>query len=530
MEQERESEKQHWADKYAQEVIDRSPGKKEYIVETGITPSGSVHVGNFRETMTQDLVYRALLEKGVKTRYQYFWDDYDRFRKVPAGVDKSWEQYIGLPVCKVPDSFKCHSSYAEHYEAPLIEENKLVGIKCEYLHASKEYAKGIFADFVKTALEKSDEVRAIINKYREEAREEGWLPVEVYCEKCGKDTTTAKYEGGYAVLYSCKCGHSGQYDFRETANVKLRWRIDWPMRWAYYKVDFESSGKDHKASGGSWDTGVEICEKIFNYKPPIGPMYEFIYLKGIADKMSKSKGNVVTVKTLLEVYEPEVARYIYTARINKAIDMPFDADLLNIYNYYDEAENEVFYPMGKAQEWKEGQKLEVVPDVNEIRRWQLSQVGAVPPARTAKPNFSVCVNAIQIAVGSVEKAKEILQRTGHPHENAEQRLKLAWNWVQKYAPDEYKIKLLEQMPDTSGFNTSVLQILGETALEIERGADGEKLQTFVYENSKAKGQQPKLVFKAFYQLLLGKEKGPRLGPFLAALDKEFAAARLRLEK
>jgi lysyl-tRNA synthetase class 1 len=135
----------HWADQFADEIINRKK-KDVYLVESGITPSGIVHAGNFREILTQDLVYRALLDKGKKAKYQYFWDDYDRFRKVPAGVPADYEQYLGLPVSKAPDPWECHSSYAEHFESILVDEIKACGVKVDYVFASKEYAECRFAE------------------------------------------------------------------------------------------------------------------------------------------------------------------------------------------------------------------------------------------------------------------------------------------------------------------------------------------------------------------------------------------------
>ncbi len=510
----------HWADKYAEQIIARNPEKKEYIVESGITPSGTVHAGNFRETMTQELVYKALLDKGVKARYIYYWDDYDRFRKVPKGVPKEWEQYIGMPLFKVPDPHGCHDNYAEHHEAPVQQENEAVGIHVEYLHSSKEYPKGIYADYLKTALENNDKIREILNKFRKEPLPENWLCVEVYCEKCWRDKTTAKYEGGYEVSYKCNyCGHEGRINFQKGGRVKLRWRSDWPMRWAYYGVDFESSGKEHKAAGGSWDTGIRIMKEVFKKEPPIGPMYEFIYFKGQKEKMSSSTGNVIKVRQLLEVYEPEVVRYLYTAKINKSFEISFDADLLNDYNYFDKAKK-MYY--GKIEE----------KDENEIRKYELAKL---TDEYVDLPQFSVCVNAIQIALGDIEKAREILKKTGHPYEHADKRLQLAWNWVQKYAPEQFKFTVkqnLKEIAEDIRLNTwsdEMKELLKETADEIEKGATGEELQQFIFNTAKAKEIPVKIAFMTFYQLLLGKSRGPKLGPFLASLDKDFAVKRLRLE-
>ena len=111
-------EKRHWADLAAERVIKEKGNKKKYVCAAGITPSGIVHIGNFREIITVDLVVRALKEKGKDVRFIYSWDDYDRFRKVPKNMPKQeiLGKYIGIPIVDTPDVFGCHNSYAEHFE------------------------------------------------------------------------------------------------------------------------------------------------------------------------------------------------------------------------------------------------------------------------------------------------------------------------------------------------------------------------------------------------------------------------------
>ena len=86
------AEKFFWADAIADQIIKQKGEKDEYVCASGITPSGQVHIGNFREVITTDMVVRALRDKGKKVRFIYSWDDFDRFRKVPKGVDKSYEK------------------------------------------------------------------------------------------------------------------------------------------------------------------------------------------------------------------------------------------------------------------------------------------------------------------------------------------------------------------------------------------------------------------------------------------------------
>lgn len=512
----------HWADKFAEQIITKNTGKKEYLIESAVTPSGVVHAGNFREILTQHFIFKALLDKKVKAKHLYFWDDYDRFRKVPAGISEKWKQYIGLPITKIPDPWGCHDSYAEHFKEKTIKEMEKLGVEVEFKSAKEEYEKGTFTEQIKIALQNTEKIKKILNKFRKEPLSQDWLPIRVYCEKCGKDTTKAKYSEGYMVEYECECGFKNKINFKEKPGfVKMPWRIDWPARWTYYDIDFESSGKEHQAAGGSVDTADLIVRQVFNHEPPIEPMYEFIYFKGQKEKMSSSKGNVITISDLLEVYEPEVIRYMYTTKINKSFEISFDADLLNVYNYYD-----------KAKKMYYNKTEETAIDENEVRKYWLSKL---TNEYIELPQFSVCVNAIQIAVGNIKKAKEVLKKTGHPYKNADERLKLAWNWVQKYAPEQFKFTVkqnLEEIKEDIRLNTwseEIKELLSETADEIEKEKTGDELQQFIFETAKKKEIPIKIAFMTFYQLILGKSRGPKLGPFLTSLNKEFAVKRLRLE-
>lgn len=518
MAEEKNSNSMHWADKYAREVLGRKQ-KDLYISEAGISPSGVVHIGNFREVMSQYLVYRGLSEK-TKAKFQYFWDDYDRFRKVPAGVSEEWKKYIGMPLSKVPDPWKCHKSYSMHFMKQMEEETAKLGIEPKYIYSTDVHEKCMLAEEMKTALEKTEKIKEILNKFRKEELEEDWIPVIVYCERCFRDSTKVTYSGGYSLSYTCECGNSDTFDFRKKGLAKMRWRVDWPARWHYYDVDFESSGKDHHAAGGSWDTCTLISKEVFEHEPPIGPMYEFIYLKGQKEKMSSSIGNVAVVGDLLEIYEPEVIKYIYTARINRSIDMPFDTDILNVYNYYDTAER-TYYGLEKSK------------DENEKRRYELCQTRILSECPIRVP-FSTCTSTIQIAVGNIDLAVEKLKKmgavpdeiSGDDLERVKLRLTLAKNWVDKYAPDDQKIILLKEMPKMN-VPENIGEILSLAADKIEVGTKGEELQNFIYNTSREKAVDMKEVFKTAYKLLLGKEKGPRLGPFLVSLEKDFVINRLR---
>ena len=142
----------HWADAAAQKIIHEKGEKKLYVCASGISPSGTVHFGNFRELITTDLVVKALQHAGKNVRFIYSWDNYDRFRKVPGNITKEWEKFIGMPYCDIPDPFKCHKSYAEHFEQEFENSIKELGFNLEFLRQAERYKKCVYAEDIKKAI------------------------------------------------------------------------------------------------------------------------------------------------------------------------------------------------------------------------------------------------------------------------------------------------------------------------------------------------------------------------------------------
>jgi lysyl-tRNA synthetase class 1 len=520
----------HWADQIAKEVVAKRPGKQAYLVESGVTPSGVVHAGNFRETMTQDLVANALARLGANARYQYVWDDFDRFRKVPVGVPAEWEQYIGMPVSDVPDPWGDHSTWATHFTTTAEEEMRACGIVPRFVYSSQKYRACEYANEMQLCLKNTEKIKAVLGKFRDKELTPDWLPVQVYCEACNKDETRVEWNGEWTLKYSCSradCGRSGEFDFSRKGLAKLRWRIDWPMRWKHYGVDFESAGKDHHAAGGSWDTAEAISREVFAYDPPVTTMYEFISVKGAQGKMSSSKGNVVTVTDLLEIYEPEIVRFIYTGKVNKALELPFDLDVYNKYNYYDQSER-VYWEKEACDNEREKQ--------NHVRQYELSQVRPRSAWKwRAQPEFSFCAAVTQVCK-DYDDGVQILKRAGHlpkdanaaDVERAKLRLRLAENWIAKHAPDSVKLAVLESVPpEARALSEQQKKALAAIADAID-DKTVEEMNSVIKDAASAAGIEAKQLFEAAYTALLGRKTGPRLSSLLLSLDSGFVKKRLRL--
>ncbi|MGL4981623.1 MAG: lysine--tRNA ligase, partial [Treponemataceae bacterium] len=196
----------HWADQTAEKIIRERGDLDLYTCASGITPSGTVHIGNFREIISVDLIVRALKARGKNVRFIYSWDDYDVFRKVPANMPNAeqLEQYLRFPITLVPDPFERDESYARHHELDVERVLPQVGINPEFLYQSKRYRKCMYAEGMKVALQKRDKLKEILNSVRDEKHQmtgEYW-PVAAFCSNCNRDTTEIQsYDGEYGVAY-----------------------------------------------------------------------------------------------------------------------------------------------------------------------------------------------------------------------------------------------------------------------------------------------------------------------------------------
>ncbi|MBI4149845.1 lysine--tRNA ligase [Candidatus Woesearchaeota archaeon] len=506
----------HWADHVAQKVIAVKGDKKKYTIASGITPSGTVHIGNFREIITTELVGRALRRLGKEVRFIYSWDDYDVFRKVPKNMPKQemLQEYLRKPIVDTPDPFGCHESYARHHQIEIEETIPRVGITTEFIYQNKMYRACRYAEEMKHALQQKEKIRQILNKVKADGTElpETWLPISIFCEKCGRDTTKAEvYDGMYGVTYSCICGHKDTFDLRKKGISKLLWRIDWPMRWNYEKVDFEPGGKDHSSPGGSYDTGKEIV-KLWKWEAPVYHMYDFVIVKGTGGKISSSAGNVVTLKDVLEVYEPEMVRWLFAGtRPNTEFAISFDLDVIKIYEDFDKCER-MYYGEQAA-----GNEKELA---NQKRIYELSCVGEPSKKKPFQPSFRHLTNVLMCNNLNINKAiKYYEDQLNDPvdKQRLHRRAICAINWIKKYAPEDFKYELQEHVsPEVKArLSENQKKALRDVSRVLqERTWNDEDLHAEFYIIMKNYNLDTPQFFNAAYNVLINKNRGPKLAAFL----------------
>ena len=235
--------KRTWEYEVADNILQNFPELEIYTFAAGISPSGIVHFGNFRDVMTCIPVIQELQRRGKETRFVFSWDDFDRLRKVPANVPESFGQYIGLPLSAVPDPMGETDSYARHFQKEFEDSMKELGIEMEYHYQTEEYKSGRYNDLILEAIGKRKDIAEILLSLMSEKGKEAkgisedkyireYYPITVYSRFTGKDNTKVLKCDGYNITYRCTdTGKEETIDFRETKNVKLQWKVDWPMRW-----------------------------------------------------------------------------------------------------------------------------------------------------------------------------------------------------------------------------------------------------------------------------------------------------------
>lgn len=492
----------HWADVYAAEV----PQDRSHRIATGITPSGPIHIGNMREVLTGDLLFKAMRDRGLEAELLYIADDFDPLRKVYPFLPETYAEHVGKPISDIPcPCGHCHS-YADHFLKPFLDAIRELDISPRVIYSSREYRSGSYKERIRLAIEHAPQIRGILERVSGRVLPPEWSPFYPICKICGRISNARILEHDpehYTVRYLCSCGYEGKADYSR-GEGKLVWRVDWPMRWAHFGITVEPFGKDHASAGGSWDTGREIVKKVFGAEPPFPVVYEWISLKGRGE-MHSSKGVVVTINEMLEIVPPEVLRYlIVKTKPEKTIDFDPGVGLISLIEEYDRLAVE-----------------------GESREYALSRISWIP---TRIP-FRHMVTVVQIARDD-RGLFQCLSRSGYDVKDFENILRQAQRvriWLKKYAPESVKFSLKEQLPpQAEELERDEREALKEYAgllKELKTWSAGE-LHDLVYEVAGRRGMEAARIFSAIYLVFLGQRRGPRLGWFLEAIGREGVLKRL----
>ena len=545
-----------WVTRAADDAI-RHTGEGNLVTcASGISPSGPIHLGNLREFLTVHFVAEEIRRRGVPVRHLHSWDDYDRFRKVPVGVDPAWDEHIGRPLSAVPDPEGEYPSWAERFKEPLRRALAEMGCQMQEVSQTERYRAGAYREQILTAVRRRHEIDAVLGRYRtkapetESAQEAAALadsvafaedavggasadlarfPFKPYCRQCGRDTTTltAYDEESTDLAYTCAyCGYAGVTNLATQDEGKLVWKVDWPMRWAYEKVNFEPAGADHASPGSSFTVGHELVETIWKWPRPSHFGYSFVGFSGMA-KMSSSRGGVPTAEDALKVLEAPVLRWLYVRRRpNQAFDVDFGPSVVRLYDEWDALGRKAADPSRRDAQVLAYERASAT-----------TTAGRLPTPEVVVP-FRVLSSVADVTAGSAEQISRVVAHAGYPHESVdalEPRLRRAMTWVREYVPaaertvvraepDHARLTalderertwlrlLLDRLPEDPSLEEVTALVYGVPKLALGLGIDDPPTE-------RVKADQ-KEFFRLLYSLLVGAERGPRLPTLFLALGSE----------
>ncbi len=527
-----------WADEVAEEVKKRCVGKQP-VIKAGASPSGGKHIGNLNDILRGYFIVRALEFDGIKTRFIHTCDDRDPLRKIPERLpdrEGEWKQltrweiselqrYIGMPYVLVPDPFGCCKNWARHFNSIWLDGVKALGVEIENFNNDDLYREGKFYQVIIEIFSEIKLACKIMAKYQTNLPP-NYIPFMPLCSNCSRITATPLSFNleTQSVRYSCEtktlagefeisgCGYKGEASFSEG---KLPWRFEWPAQWKIFQVDVEPFGKDHFE--GSWPSGQEIARRILKIPPPIPFVYEFFLVNGA--KMSTRHGNVYIAQDLLKLIEPEVFLYFYSLTPMKQKNL--DLKNLNfLVDSFDRFERLYF-------EGGEGDEVELAKRVYPMCTREIKRHIRIPYTFAAM--LGVSQNEAHI-LKILKKTKHLpADATREMEQEALARVFKARNWAAKFAPEEYRLELQRELRLTQAVDLKMKKALFELADYLLAPHTEEEVQNAIFEIARRNELKEAEFFKIIYQLLLGKPRGPRLGPFLNALDEAFVQRRLRLE-
>ncbi|MCT9000062.1 lysine--tRNA ligase [Chelativorans intermedius] len=513
------AESKAWPFEEARRIIERYEGKPfpgTVLFETGYGPSGLPHIGTFGEVARTSMVrhaFRVLTEDRVKTKIICFSDDMDGLRKVPDNVPnrEMLKAHLGKPLTRVPDPFGSeHGSFGAANNARLRAFLDQFGFDYEFASSTEYYTSGRFDATLLTLLERYDEVMAIMLPSLREERAKTYSPFLPIHPRtgvvCQVPVEERKLDAGTIVWRDPETGE--RFETPVTGgHAKLQWKPDWAMRWAALSVDYEMSGKDLI---DSVKLAARICS-VLGARPPEGFNYE-LFLDEKGQKISKSKGNGLTIEEWL-TYAPTESLSLYMYQKPKtAKKLYFDVIPRAVDEYY------AFLSAYPRQDWQNRLGNPV---------WHVHD--GRPPAIDLPVPFALLLNLVSAS---------------NAHDKG-----VLWGFISRYAPGvtaethpeldrltDYAIRYFEDFvkpakrfraPDE--VERQALAALGEKLSGLSAEADGEEIQNAALDVARGieryqdhKRTSPTggpgvsgAFFQMLYQVLLGQERGPRFGSFVA---------------
>lgn len=477
----------------------RKPPAKGYVLfETGYGPSGLPHIGTFGEVARTSMVRRALAEiSDLPTRLFAFSDDMDGLRKVPDNVPNQamLRQHLGKPLTRVPDPFGCCDSFGQHNNSMLRGFLDRFGFDYEFQSSTHWYTSGRFDPALKRVLEHYDAIMAIMLPTLRAERSATYSPFLPICPRTGRvlQVPVVKHDVAAGTITYDDDGQLVEIPVTG-GNCKLQWKVDWAMRWVALDVDYEMSGKDLIDS-------VKLSSLIareLGGTPPEGFTYE-LFLDEKGEKISKSKGNGLTIEEWLAYASPESLSLFMYQKPRQAKRLYFDVIPRTVDDYL---------AFLAAYPGEDAAKHYANP------AWHI-HAGA-PPSEETPISFSMLMNLA--AVCNAEDPAILWGFIGRYVQGATPANHPLLDRLVGYAIAYYRdfVKPTKHYRAPSETERAALIELADGLAALAPGADAEAIQNLIYEIGKRHGfANLRDWFKALYEVLLGQAQGPRMGSFVA---------------
>ena len=473
--------------------------KGKITLQTGYGPSGLPHIGTFAEVARTTMMVNAIKQLiDIPTEIITFSDDMDGLRKVPDNIPNKeiLEKNLHIPLTSIPDPFKKYRSFGEHNNEMLKKFLDQFKFNYTFKSSTETYKKGLFNEALLLVLEKYEQIKEIVLPTLGKERQKTYSPFLPLCPETGKVLEVPvieikKKEG--KIIY--------QNDNRKieteviNGKCKLQWKVDWAMRWYAFDVDYEMYGKDLIESA---ILSSKICQ-ILGKKSPNGFAYE-MFLDEKGEKISKSKGNGITIEQWLKYASPEsLTLYMYQ---NPKRAKKLYADVVP------KAVDEYLACIDKFSGQDDKNRL-----LNPV--WHVHN-GNPPKEKSIMP-FSVLLNLVgtsnatdkEVLWKFIKKYKKNIKASEHPI------LDSLVGYALKYFNEIVKPKKKYRKP--SDKEKKALQDLVKRLENCKDNMDPESIQTIVYSVGKENGYQENLRewFKAIYEIIFGDQDGPRMGFFIS---------------
>jgi lysyl-tRNA synthetase class 1 len=506
-----------WPFEEAKKIVARlkKKPKDEVIFETGYGPSGLPHMGTFGEVARTTMVrhaFRVLTDDKIKTRLIAFSDDMDGLRKVPDNVPNKemLTSHLGKPLSRIPDPFSNeYPSFGAHNNARLRAFLDHFGFDYEFMSSTDCYTSGRFDKALLTVLERFDKVMAIMLPSLREERASTYSPFLPISPTTGVVLQVS------ILAHDAKAG-TITYEDPETkervttpvtgGHAKLQWKPDWAMRWMALGVDYEMAGKDLidsvKLSG-------EICRAL-GAPPPEGFNYE-LFLDDKGQKISKSKGNGLTIDEWLRYASPESLSLFMYREPKAAKRLHFDVIPRTVDEYQQHLDG--YY--------RQDQKQQLSNPV-----WHIH--AGNPPKSDMPVTFQMLLTLVSSS--NAENAGTLWGFIGRYRPGVTPKTHPKLDAMVGYAIHYFRDFVLpaKKFREPSPVERAALIDLRDALAQLPADATAEQIQNVVYEigrrepfldhAKKAKDGRPGVSldwFNMLYQVLLGQEKGPRFGSFVA---------------